>query len=456
METLMTTLKNDVDNTSEQLNIKSPLKAVLNRGSQILTSPNNSQLDIAFKGRTTVNMVPLFESDRWVLHSNVELDAPNKITLNAYTQSETSQIEIRVMEDSYYRISSTMSSDECRLKVTALNETGDIITDLKDDSLEGATLKTPLGTRTLRIILYNNIPGIFTFENIMLYDVMGSLDINLLEPNSDLIGKVSSYANWDSTIYTSGGQYYLDIDTNTYYQSLIQFVIATKPNTEFIFKFSSTSVNGNEYVSVHENDTSKRFKMDFLQSFSSTDKDNYHIIKTGPNGKYLILTFQSYYGEPDTIQFSGLELKEIKPQPFAANVKGITNPTIANKTTNESLTIKGTFYDGEDVYLDENSKLVVDKRWGEMYLNEEGLEYSFGINSTGFKSVIVKLPFNHPLPSNRYLVKYDGSLIRNGTSSSEGPDVNYGVDTLYITVDNEDSGWVRLLYQPLRKLKLIS
>lgn len=144
-----------------------------------------------------------------------------------------------------------------------------------------------------------------------------------------------------------------------------------------------------------------------------------------------------------------------EPQPFVANVKGVTNPTLVNKTINESVTLIGTFHEGDTVEY-ENGNFYVTRKWKEIVLTgDESWEYSVS-NYIGFKRIqITGLPSNILNNSNNQsyqisseLVKYNGSLltITNTVSPMASADL-YRLQSenskgiLFISVSNTDSGW---------------
>ncbi|QJT71648.1 putative tail fiber [Psychrobacillus phage Spoks] len=130
-------------------------------------------------------------------------------------------------------------------------------------------------------------------------------------------------------------------------------------------------------------------------------------------------------------------------QEFVANVKGVTNPTIENKTTKDSLTIVGTFHEGDKVRV-EKGQVIVARKKKEVVL-DGSLDWKFDLNKTGYKSVYVLMTTGtaNVLPTG---IKYNGKIL---TGYLDGAKLqNGGADGIFIsatvvevTVSNADSGW---------------
>lgn len=132
---------------------------------------------------------------------------------------------------------------------------------------------------------------------------------------------------------------------------------------------------------------------------------------------------------------------------FVANVQGITNPTIENKTTGESLTLLGTFHEGDVVNV--NGTVRRTKR--EVVL-DGSFSYAYNYRNTGHKSIKVNFVGrglgNFTSQSNpdyfAQMSKYNGLMLgRYHTQSTDAkPDtMSSNGNELFINISNIDSGW---------------
>lgn len=132
-----------------------------------------------------------------------------------------------------------------------------------------------------------------------------------------------------------------------------------------------------------------------------------------------------------------------QPQPFVANIKGLTNPTIANETNGTSLVIPTTLHDGEYVELDSDGHLVKYKKWQEKLL--DGSEnYFFASANNNRKSVMLRYLPNSVFAQNTVMsTKYNGIIlpyvVGEGIKSDTIRWTNSG--ELSFEISNDDSGW---------------
>lgn len=135
---------------------------------------------------------------------------------------------------------------------------------------------------------------------------------------------------------------------------------------------------------------------------------------------------------------------------FVANVKGITNPTIENTTTGDSITLLSTFHEGDKVYMDSEGQPRVIRKKREVVLGGD-LDWRYLNDFTGYKCVIspisnVSSTFSLNEGS---IVKYNGSMLFNKKSAlSEKDQFAIGEYTgvvagseVVISIADTDSGW---------------
>lgn len=146
-------------------------------------------------------------------------------------------------------------------------------------------------------------------------------------------------------------------------------------------------------------------------------------------------------------------------QPFVANVKGLTNPTIANETNGTSLVVPTTLYDGEYVEQNANGELVKYKKFKNVELT--GAE-NFILHYRGATHVNVRIDNFTPgvKPGTRTVVKYNGTILQKNTTMGQDTTADQVYDptndntgTLFIGISNADSGWGPNYYPTPEELK---
>ncbi|WP_400194602.1 hypothetical protein [Lysinibacillus telephonicus] len=214
-------------------------------------------------------------------------------------------------------------------------------------------------------------------------------------------------------------------------------VFPVKANSDYTF-----NVKHNANIAIYKVDGTpiQNYTSDQVITFNTGTETSIRIYFRNPNLTNGTFTFE----EP--MLNEGTEQK-----PFVANVQGITNPTIDNPTTGDSLTLLGTFHKG-DVVSEDKGQYSKQGTKKETILDDK-LTYSV-TNYTGFKRILVQgLPKallnsqGNDYQVDSKLVKYNGLLIpiSSGISPPPSADVhkltNGATDgNLYFTVSNADIG----------------
>ena len=168
---------------------------------------------------------------------------------------------------------------------------------------------------------------------------------------------------------------------------------------------------------------------------------------TTPANLTQVTIFLSSNGRTGTFTYKNLSLVEgTQAQPFVANVKGVTNPTIVNETNGTSLVVPTTLYEGEYVEQNATGELVKHKKRQELVL-DGSKPYSFVGSRTDFKQLAlngIKPILTASYDDTLNAIKFNGSHLRVSSIDELNArgDVAYiyGQD-LRISVLNTDSGW---------------
>ncbi|WP_346235742.1 hypothetical protein MKY04_09375 [Lysinibacillus telephonicus] len=145
-----------------------------------------------------------------------------------------------------------------------------------------------------------------------------------------------------------------------------------------------------------------------------------------------------------TFTYENVTLVEgTEPKTFVANIQGITNPTIDNPTTGDSLTFLGTFHKGDVVSEDKGQYFKI-KAVEEMIL-DGSLPWVHSNVGTDYKIASVNLGINGVAGSEK-VVKYNGKILPIvGSDWTKGDEVQLwttsNVSTLYISALNTDTGF---------------
>lgn len=139
--------------------------------------------------------------------------------------------------------------------------------------------------------------------------------------------------------------------------------------------------------------------------------------------------------------FENVMLNEgTETQSFVANVQGITNSTIENKTTGESITLLGTFHEGDEVNLNG----TVTRKRKEIVL-DGSLDWKFDADHNGFKIVRIENVFNKglPLPDSLTVVKFNGKILLDWEPVAKGDMAWLNVEGtgMYLSIPDNDSFW---------------
>lgn len=147
-----------------------------------------------------------------------------------------------------------------------------------------------------------------------------------------------------------------------------------------------------------------------------------------------------------TYEVSDVRIAEgTQAQPFVANIKGLTNPTIVNEVNGTSLVVPTTLYTGD--YVEQNAKgeLVKYKKYQEILLDSK-FTYAISVgNADNSKAIIVNGLTGYATESSlaslrdHRMVKYNGAIVLHD-SVTLGDRFNM-VDTFRISIPNADSGW---------------
>lgn len=125
-------------------------------------------------------------------------------------------------------------------------------------------------------------------------------------------------------------------------------------------------------------------------------------------------------------------------------IRPVTNPLFTSGT---DLTIWGKFYgDGtnnDKFYWNTNGAAIKEKKWMDVSLNDKQT-WVFSSAGTGLKRVRADgFAYSLPVYASEVIVKYDGKLlVRDGnTPLPDQMAMNATSGVLYISIDNNDSGW---------------
>lgn len=140
-----------------------------------------------------------------------------------------------------------------------------------------------------------------------------------------------------------------------------------------------------------------------------------------------------------TFNFDNISLVEgTRAQPFVANVKGVTNPTIVNETNGTSLVVPTTLHDGEYVEQNEKGELIKYKKWQELVL-DDSLNWAFRESKTGYKYVQAPYSYNNNLTV--IGVKFDGTIMYHGGTINDNTLYSGVAGYIILPIKNTDSGW---------------
>lgn len=208
-------------------------------------------------------------------------------------------------------------------------------------------------------------------------------------------------------------------------------VLAIKPNTQYTLSVIH-GANSRIYAEYKNGTT----------YISGTGAQNDTVTFTTPSNANRL----DVYLETKTVAthtFENVSLVEgAQAQPFVANVKGLTNPTIVNETNETSLVVPTTLYDGE--YVEQNAKgeLVKLKNTNKLEL-DENVGYAFANNANGFKEILIPIP--NGSTEDIKIVRFNGSVLQNigasGSILSFADTFRLAGSDLILGVDSADSGW---------------
>ncbi len=227
----------------------------------------------------------------------------------------------------------------------------------------------------------------------------------------------------------------------TSYAGKPRVVIGVKENTEY-----TLTLNRFARVEISANDSGNNSDADQKVSlYDDGVPKNGNLVHTFtvPNGMTHVRV--AFYHDTDTVETKFVENVSLtegtQPQPFVANVKGITNPTIENKTTGEAVTVLGTFHEGDSV----NTDGTVTRMKSEEVL-DGSLGWEFYSLGTGYKAVLLS-NVGYDLVAGigkKVAVKFNGKIITFTSGIGSGADFavwSSETKKLYININNSDSGW---------------
>jgi hypothetical protein len=201
-----------------------------------------------------VQLVPLFTDAGWIKHANTVVSADGKtLTLSATATGQSTYMYINVIPGVTYTLSmvTTASSGNTVLSVRKLpgsNSVDDITPQTNKSGNVTVTFAVPQGTTQIRVILWNDAIGTFTFSNLSLVKAVPAYDPTKIQPydsakrqdyfkelvvNGDfsqgLIGWTVVGGTWDTlnskAVLTSTG------NSQSMYQTL-----NISPNTQYVLK----------------------------------------------------------------------------------------------------------------------------------------------------------------------------------------------------------------------------
>lgn len=203
--------------------------------------------------------------------------------------------------------------------------------------------------------------------------------------------------------------------------------IPVKPNTTYTVSFK-----GNGKVSIHQKTgatfvSGSGYQGNLYTFTTATNIDNISLILTNDVATGTF-TFE------DVMLNEGSTAKE-----FVANIKGVINPTIINTTTDDSLTVVGTFHDGDIVnpkigqVTRAKKEIVLDGR----LLGTDPQAFSYAGNKRIYLGELARIL------GKTKVVKYNGKIMLPTTFTANMPSDSFAEDvsTIYITIPNADSGW---------------
>lgn len=199
--------------------------------------------------------------------------------------------------------------------------------------------------------------------------------------------------------------------------------LSVRANTNF-----TLSVKHNATIEVHSGD----------DTVNITGRMNAEVVTFNSGSNTSILLYLHNYDKIGTFTFENVMLNEgPTAKEFVANVKGLTNPTIKNNTTGDSITAVGTFHSGDivDVVI---RKVTRTKR--EMILDGNLSWVAFG---KGSDYTLVRIVMSDSKYMEVDTVKYDGKIlpVRESVDIPDVSAIDYNLGFYYVTIGNSDSGW---------------
>ena len=223
----------------------------------------------------------------------------------------------------------------------------------------------------------------------------------------------------------------LEVTSNGSTASFGYLRVPVKPSTTYTLSIVHNGIIGGAYYTA-----------DVPAGQAFTDTTNGTVTFTTPSNVTQFEVYCSAKMITGKYTFENVMLNEgSTAQEFVANVKGITNPTITNTTTGDSVTVVGTFHTGEVVDV-ANKKVTRAKR--EVVL-DGSLAWATNQVEPTFKVVRVLLG-KIPVNGDFQIVKYNGKILRKFKDSwvvtgSDGSYVASDAEFTSLSIPNADSGW---------------
>ncbi len=429
---LTTTDKTNMVNAVNEVNAQlteATLTQTLTEPINVLDSDRVTDLILkAFTGQTNVNHVPLFDSGLWLLHANVTVDSPSKITLNASGTWESSSIRIKAKPNTTY----TFSLDHNSIfYYREYDSSGTQVFESATTGSQEATFTTQSTTEEIGLFLSNNSTGTYTFENVMLNEgstaqaftknvrpiknpVLFSKGKNLFDIHS-----VDLHANAELTDSRT-----ITHDNTSGSSEYSETFISVKPNTNYTI--SPNGLGDNNFIQFvgFEEDKNTTTGLQFSR-YDDVD----HTFTTDSTTKALRVRF--FTDIVGTFTFSDIMLvvgdSTQLPSEYVAY-----NPSY--------LVLKSSFYAGDQPYQDPNGnwRKLAEKK--EMAL-DGSLGWISSTDYTGYKRV--EVPISNFIALSEKVVKHDGSIIQSQDSGGfTQSDQSYlGSGSLYLSLSDSDTGF---------------
>lgn len=433
--------------TKEEIEATPPVLVEITRGSQVVTVPKDSPVNVIdFYGKTVVNHAPLFDSGLWYSTDTITLNSPSKITFTGLsTKAVSYRLEIPLKPNTTYTfscitngyVSATIATDNTFAQHRVMI-----------NRLGGTFTFTTSATETIaRFWLSNqddlsvNYAGTFTFENVMLNEGATAQEFvanvkGVTNPTIEVKGLnlVPPLSQWEPsslpTFLRSVSENELVIESTTRVDFATRGVyVSLLPNTEYVF---SVELETSNFVT---NDVGGYYNLiEHLKDGTTIDHSTPPFHTT--NGKVTLSKKITTHSDTARVRlivggysFTG----KLAIRNAMLNVGPVAKPFEPYQS--DTLTYVGTFHEGDEVngntVIRTKREIILDgkENW---YLNHSASAYKrVGVN-------VLTNYFDHWAST---LAKFNGKILGIGGVGSIDTYTFEGTNTLLITIPNSDSGW---------------